>query len=431
MTDSPDVVDAKGITPDTTTQSASKSPSPVSSKDSISFIPEVDGSKNPVARKTSQSKVKSKTANEPADENKTPVRHETKESPSPKQKAPAPSSQSREPAKTQPKADAKSEKNSATKKSDLKRNKRPQPRMSNARFSDKVFQNSSEALSRALVRKEQRAILENVLDADEPIRTIPVVHKKDASIPPQVMKNPKVPPETRPGRAAMFGNIPLDPLQYEPRHKSEDFSKAYIRERVFLDSDQAQRLFENCYDEVNVSFSIMTTVLRRFDKPAFLTAEKKINADITQIQDHYRKGLTDVATSLNECVKEENRRVAYHDHEREYTVPIHTPYSLRFITCVTLFDKYVSRLNAALITGIIDYDSFDACLKAASGILQNFRHEVVMMRHSLIRDLRSRSGRKTEVARAEQIAEHSARQEKVETTDPHPTSKNATEKKEV
>lgn len=430
MTDSPDVVDAKTVESSPSTPST---PASVSVKNSDASLKKNSQDSNPkeknsatsvarkVTRKASQTKPKSRIASSAKKDEGTVAQDETET------EQPKPVSDSASQTKAQP---APKKKPNAPKQNP-KVNKRPEPRMSNARFSDKVFQNSSEALSRALVRKEQRAILENVLDADEPIQTVPVVHKKDASIPPQVMKNPKVPPETRPGRAAMFGNIPLDPLQYEPRHKSEDFSKAYLRERVYIDSDQAQRLFENSYDDVNVSFSILTTVLRRFDKPAFLKAEKKINDDITQIEEHYRKGLTDVATSLNECVKEENRRVAFHDHEREYVVPIHTPYSLRYITCVTLFDKYVSRLNAALITGIIDYDSFDACLKAASGILQNFRHEVIRMRHDLMRELRNRSGRKTEVSRAEQIAEHSARQEKVETNDPHPSSKTENQKNEI
>ena len=292
------------------------------------------------------------------------------------------------------------------------------PKMSNARFVDKVFQNSSEALSRALVRKEQKQLLDQVLDSD-----IPINHSHDAKAPTQVMKMPKVPPETRPGRAAMFGNVPLSPLQYEPRHKSEDFSKAYLREKVYLDTDQAQRLFENCYDDVNVSFSILTTVLRRYDKDAFNRTEKTIINELTRIQEHFRKGLTDVASSLDECVKEENRRVAFHDHEREYVVPIHTPYSLRYITCVTLYDKYVSRLNAALITGIVDYDSFDSCLRAANTILQQFRHDAIIIRHRTLRDLRNHSGKRTEIKRAEQMAEKSAQEERMETTDHHPSKR--------
>ena len=296
------------------------------------------------------------------------------------------------------------------------------PKMSNARFVDKVFQNSSEALSRALVRKEQKQLLDQVLDAD-----VPINHKQDAQTPTQVMKMPKVPPSTRPGRAAMFGNVPLSPLQYEPRHKSEDFSKAYLREKVYLDTDQAQRLFENCYDDINVSFSILATVLRRYDKDAFNRTEKTIIAELTRIQEHFRKGLTDVASSLDECVKEENRRVAFHDHEREYVVPIHTPYSLRYITCVTLYDKYVSRLNAALITGIVDYDSFDSCLRAANTILQQFRHDAIIIRHRTLRDLRNHSGRRTEIKRAEQMAEKSAQEERMETTDPHPSKRTKSE----
>ena len=291
-------------------------------------------------------------------------------------------------------------------------------KMSNARFVDKVFQNSSEALSRALVRKEQKQLLDQVLDSD-----VPINHSHDAKAPTQVMKLPKVPPETRPGRAAMFGNVPLSPLQYEPRHKSEDFSKAYLREKVYLDTDQAQRLFENCYDDVDVSFSILATVLRRYDKDAFNRTEKTIINELTRIQEHFRKGLTNVASSLDECVKEENRRVAFHDHEREYVVPIHTPYSLRYITCVTLYDKYVSRLNAALITGIVDYDSFDSCLRAANTILQQFRHDAIIIRHRTLRDLRNHSGKRTEIKRAEQMAEKSAQEERMETTDHHPSKR--------
>lgn len=284
-------------------------------------------------------------------------------------------------------------------------------------FTQKVFEDSSEALSRALVRKEQKALLFTELDPD-----VPVKHSKESKVPAKIMKLPKVPPETRPGRAAMFGNIPLDPVKYEPRHKSEDYSKAYLKESVHLDSDQAQRLFENCYDDINISFSILATVYRRFDPKGFLETEKKFVSDLSRIQEHFRQGINDVAVSLNECVKEENRRVAFHDHEREYVVPINTPYSLRFVTCLTLYDRYVSRLNAALITGIIDYDGFDECLKSSGDVLQKFRKDVILLRHRLMKELRSKSGEKAEVKKAEQIAQRSIMGDVIQTDDPHPDS---------
>ena len=314
------------------------------------------------------------------------------------------------------------------------------PKMSNARFSDKVFQNSSEALSRVLVRKEQKALLKNnlhgeVLDADVPLdptqpSNVQVTHGKDAMTPTQTMKMPKVPPETRPGRAAMFGNVPMNPIHYEPRHKAEDYSRAYLREKVFIDSDSAQRLFESTYDEVNVSFSVLTSVLRRFDKSTFNKTEKQIISELTKIQQHFIYAIEEISKTIEQCVPEENRRVAYHDHEREYEVPIHTPYSLRFITCVALFDRYVSRLNAALITGLIDYDNLDSCTRTASDILRNFVRNTVMLRYRSIRDLTAKSGRKTEIKRAAQMAEKAAKEDKVTTSDPHPVAKRQNAKSE-
>ncbi len=314
------------------------------------------------------------------------------------------------------------------------------PKMSKARFSDKVFQNASEALSRVLVRKEQKALVKfnlqgEVLDADVPLNStqpnnVQVTHGKDAMTPPQTMKMPKVPPETRPGRAAMFGNVPMNPIHYEPRHKAEDYSRAYLREKVFIDSDSAQRLFESSYDDVNVSFSVLTSVLRRFDKSTFNKTEKQIIAELTKIQQHFIYAIDEISKTIEQCVPEENRRVAYHDHEREYEVPIHTPYSLRFITCVALYDRYISRLNAALITGLIDYDNLDTCTRTASEILKGFVRNTVMLRYRSIRDLTAKSGRKTEIKRATQMAEKAAQEDKITTSDPHPVAKRENAKSE-
>lgn len=242
------------------------------------------------------------------------------------------------------------------------------------------------------------------------VNTVPpsmsVKHTKAKVTPTQTMKLPKVPPETRPGRDAMFGNAPLDPVEYIPRQKSEDYSKAYLKEMVYADSQCAQQVIEASFTHTNKNLSIICTVLRIYDKNSFNEAADLIDEKLSSLESYYISRIDAVTEELESCIEEENRRVAFHDRQRSYLLPISTPYSLRYITCIKLLDRLVSRLEAKKLVGLIGYTDFDKTIEVERSLLFTFAREVYHERLNRLIDARKKviPGVANEIARAEQLA---------------------------
>lgn len=290
--------------------------------------------------------------------------------------------------------------------------------LSSTMFPNMQKVDSPEAIENAsvsIIDRENAWLVGISTDANHPVN-VPVSHAGDSKVPPQVMKLPKVPPETRPGRAAMFGNAPLDPVQYVPRQKSQDFSKAYLKEVVYVDSDTAQQVLESSYHHTNKNLSIIMTVLRHYDKKSFREVQKLILLRLSEIETHFNSRIAEVTAQLEKFVPEENRRIAFHDVQRHYTVPISTPYSLKYITCIRLLDRLIGRLEAQHISCLLDIDELESAVKNEREILFKFARQVFHERENRLIDARKHSnpGLANEISREEMRAEQAMDQVLVE-----------------
>lgn len=218
------------------------------------------------------------------------------------------------------------------------------------------------------------------------------------------------------------------------RYRSEDFSRAYLKKPLTLYSDSAQRFFERSYEVTDQNLIGLTLVL-------------EVNADkdlVQRTEDELRKKFSDMKAKLINCInllkKMHNEagatdQIAGYDHKRDYELPLHTPFSSEFITCIELFDRIMARVDAAWVSGIMPTASRSELSRKWLQEMQTFARSFYTMRNNAtaeakrIRDEEAK--RRAEEAKAKAEAQAKAEAEAKAQTQAKPEDQPKSEEKDA
>lgn len=206
-----------------------------------------------------------------------------------------------------------------------------------------------------------------------------------SSSPRQVMRVRHLPREQR-RFSVQYADSSVPRVQREVRRQPMDYSRAYLKQPIDLASDRAQRLFESTYERTDQTLVVATLVIEAIGRPELID---QTNAQLHKLFDDMEQKLMKCLDALKDGMDKkkipEALQVAAYDHKRTYEAPIHTPFSSRFISIITLFDRVVARTEAAWVNRLLDSASKRDMISKWDQAVRGFITELGRVRNEAMR----------------------------------------------
>lgn len=143
----------------------------------------------------------------------------------------------------------------------------------------------------------------------------------------------------------------IQPLQ---RRGAADFSRAYLKKEFFVYSNAAQNFFERNYEPVDRTLIVTSAIYTLTGgREAGDAAVAKVHELFTSVQQMLEEAIANTRQVLKDGGVTDDE-VSSYDHKRFYTPPVHTPFAMRFLSIVSLYDRLIARIESCWINGIID-----------------------------------------------------------------------------
>ena len=233
--------------------------------------------------------------------------------------------------------------------------------------------------------------------------------KKKDDRPRQVMKVRHLPREQR-RFAVQYADASVPRVQREVRRQPMDYSRAYLKLPIELASDRAQRLFESTYERTDQTLVVSTLVVEAIGQPELVD---QTNDQLHKLFDKMEHDLMNCLDALKEGMDKQKipaaLQVAAYDHKRSYEAPIHTPFSSRFISIITLFDRVVARTEAAWVNRLIDPAAKRELISKWDQAVRGFITELGRVRNEAMRQAKE-TGHRQDALEIEQRVKAAAAQ---------------------
>lgn len=152
----------------------------------------------------------------------------------------------------------------------------------------------------------------------------------------------------------LYADNSVPRVVYERRQGSSAHSRAYLKKALCLYSDRAQVFFENNYERVNTNLIISTLVVEAIGGEKFaLQVSELLENKFSELETELTRAVDELKRIAREKGIPEDCQVPSYDHKRHYEPPLHTPHSIRFLDLVSLFDRFVARVEGAWINKVI------------------------------------------------------------------------------
>lgn len=188
---------------------------------------------------------------------------------------------------------------------------------------------------------------------------------------------------------SIYADESVPRVVYEDRYGNTARSRAYLKKALCLYSDRAQVFFENNYERVNMSLIVSTLVVEAIGGDKFAvqiseTLEKKF----ATMEEEMMKAISELRRIANEKGIAEADQIPAYDHKRHYEPPLHTPQSAQFMTLVSLFDRFVARVEGAWINKVVSSQTRKALITAWEKRLIQFVLELHKLRMDSLKQAR-------------------------------------------
>lgn len=233
--------------------------------------------------------------------------------------------------------------------------------------------------------KTVERVTELEVQAQNAVDTDKTHAEANKSTPRQVMRVRHLPREQR-RFAVQYADASVPRVQREVRRAPMDYSRAYLKQPIDLASDRAQRLFESTYERTDQTLVVATLVIEAIGRPELIdqTYETLHNL-FDNMEQQLMKCLDALKAGMDKKKIPEALQVAAYDHKRTYEAPIHTPFSSRFISIITLFDRVVARTEAAWVNRLLDSASKRDMITKWDQAVRSFITELGRVRNNAMR----------------------------------------------
>ena len=152
-----------------------------------------------------------------------------------------------------------------------------------------------------------------------------------------------------------FADKDVPVVRREERHRTNDFSYAYFAKPCYLESNQAQQVFERNFQWADNALLIITLVSGIVGNEKIAKEQTKKADDLcSTFQGELREAIDQITQIMNERgLDKAEDQVPNYDHKRLYHPALHTPQSSRFVTVTELFDHVCARIDGAWIQNAI------------------------------------------------------------------------------
>lgn len=198
-------------------------------------------------------------------------------------------------------------------------------------------------------------------------------------------------------------------IRPERRFGGSSHSRAYLKESLSLYSDEAQQLFEENYERVNMNLIYSTLVIEAVGGTDL--AERTVAAiekEFSGLERRMIKALEALKKSAQEKGFDADELIAAYDHKRFYEPPMHTPLSSEFITVVSLYDRVVARADGCWLKHVIDTKIRNDMVEHFTRLIGKLIRTIDSIRSQANREARSRGFGKRASAIETQIRRESA-----------------------
>ncbi len=218
-------------------------------------------------------------------------------------------------------------------------------------------------------------------------------------------------------RGIMYADKTVPRVRRERRLGSAAYSRAYFRQELCLYSNRAQIFFERNYENVNMSLVTSTLVVEAMGGDALADrVSDHINGKFSEIEEQMLAALKELQRAAEDQGIPPEKQVPTHDHKRLYTLPVHTPHSVRFMTLASLFDRIIARTEACWINNIMTTEMKRRAVKAWEKRLIDFVLDLYSIRKQAMEEAKKAGfGRRAEQIRRKVQEEHG--DEKIDSRD--------------
>ena len=180
--------------------------------------------------------------------------------------------------------------------------------------------------------------------------------------------------------SAELSHDDIPDIEEQARQKTADFSKPALVRKLTVNSNQVQRPFEHNYIRIDYSLYIATKGARSQNRVA---DAKKAEAALKDIFDAFGLELSEVVAKTQAMIEERvpvSCRDIQYDHKREFTVPVRTGFSMRFLNLTQMLDQLAANSEVLEINNLLTPQETDETVQSWVGRYRRFCRSINAIR---------------------------------------------------
>jgi hypothetical protein len=188
-------------------------------------------------------------------------------------------------------------------------------------------------------------------------------------------------------------------VETQQRKTTSDFSKPALIREITINSNQVQQPFEHSYIRVDYSLYIATKAARSQGRVA---DAKRAEEALQMVFDGFARELSTVAAQMQELMEQRvdaaSRDIQY-DHKREFTVPVRTGFSMRFLNITQMIDQLAANAETLEINNVLSPQEADQTIRSWVARYRRFCKAINGIRTQSLHDSSGRTASRTNASR--------------------------------